>query len=680
MKQYSAEKFTAMFARILLLISSIYVFWAAAYSEFNNTVPWNFYSSYTFILLTFILLTTIFSIYHYRIRVPFVSHQDISQRSSLDLKSTIGYVCFCVSAWFFIRFPILNKYPLWFDEAAQFIPFWNWGFSIDSVLYAAKQQQMPLDYYISYTFFRLFGASELSVLFNPVLFSILSCIVFILIQLQLRWNIWLAIFSFIIFLSQPTLLRYSSEARPISIALFFSLLTVYFLYAHLKQKIKNHSLLFTSAALSCLSIGLQPIFFTFFLSICLIIIFYNKNRKVCWKYFAAVFVLPNIVSLPIIVLIYKNSFVGVQQFKNGSLIHHIWTGVLNFKPDQLSIFIEEFRSIEWLLLFPLVFLLIFIDRKLEKLLKSNFKNIVGLTIGIVLFPISFLFMWNAIDWDLQSHYFFLWTVLIIILLLEGIHVLLDEFHNESAILHNKFLKKALLAILLVTFTPKYLNTNLVLLKNKKQYLDIRNLIAEEDTVKYIYFFIPIFHPDDAGHFLNYTGRFYNSENRHFLNYENQTWLNLTTYYSLQDLVIVSPTYVNFNPTVPKDFKLRILIYYGAYITNPYQNQIHEIIKKDSLYVRELPFSYYMYELETPMGYSATISNIIEKLNSLNMEFIWNSKLKKMQITSDIYSKNFDSAQKRINALSEVVNNSTVDDAHKTNIQRDLKAYKKISAR
>src|SRR3989344_2310477 len=487
---------------------------------------------------------------------------------------------------------------------------------------------MPLDYYISYTFFRLFGASELSVLFNPVLFSILSCIVFILIQLQLRWNIWLAIFSFIIFLSQPTLLRYSSEARPISIALFFSLLTVYFSNEHLKHKIKNHSLLFTSAALSCLSIGLQPIFFTFFLSICLIIIFYNKNRKVCWKYFAAVFVLPNIVSLPIIVLIYKNSFVGVQQFKNGSLIHHIWTGVLNFKPDQLSIFIEEFRSIEWLLLFPLVFLLIFIDRKLEKLLKSNFKNIVGLTIGIVLFPISFLFMWNAIDWDLQSHYFFLWTVLIIILLLEGIHVLLDEFHNESAILHNKFLKKALLAILLVTFTPKYLNTNLVLLKNKKQYLDIRNLIAEEDTGKYIYFFIPIFHPDDAGHFLNYTGRFYNSENRHFLNYA-------------------------------------------------YQNQIHEIIKKDSLYVRELPFSYYMYELETPMGYSATISNIIEKLNSLNMEFIWNSTLKKMQITSDIYSKNFDSAQKRINALSEVVNNSTVDDAHKTNIQRDLKAYKKF---
>lgn len=116
---------------------------------------------------------------------------------------------------------------LWFDEIIavfkahnlNFLHIWN----------------PPLYYAVLHYWTGIFGASELSLRFPSLLFS-LFCVPFVFLLGRELFNNRAGLYAALIIALNPFHLWYAQEARPYSIAVFFSLLSGYFLFLFIKRQ------------------------------------------------------------------------------------------------------------------------------------------------------------------------------------------------------------------------------------------------------------------------------------------------------------------------------------------------------------------------------------------------------------------------------------------------------------
>ncbi|MFK5892375.1 MAG: hypothetical protein QM504_04040 [Pseudomonadota bacterium] len=119
----------------------------------------------------------------------------------------------------------LDFESLWMDEVRQ-VSYYKAPF-FDMFKYSALQQQPPLDYWIGHLLF-LFYDSDFTARLPAAVFGSFSVV--LLASLLSRYvNLWLALAVAVIFSLLPFNLYFSQEARPYSIAIFFTLLFIWFI-------------------------------------------------------------------------------------------------------------------------------------------------------------------------------------------------------------------------------------------------------------------------------------------------------------------------------------------------------------------------------------------------------------------------------------------------------------------
>ncbi len=323
---------------------------------------------------------------------------------------------FTFGVWFYYRKPLLFYSAIWFDEATQF--FWRDRFW-DTVKLAAVQQQPPLDYYFSGFARHLFGASEFAILFHAVAFGIFGLILFSLWLYKVRLPLFLFSIPLILFAGQSVLLQYSTEARPISLGVFFSIFVLIFLHESFVRGRVQFFLLFPATTLLLLSLGLQPIFFLFCLALSTlpVAIFRLKRSQLYFLGFTLL-ALPLLLFAPILHEIYMESK-KINQFVSGSFWSAWKDGIASLQWSDVKNYSLSFYGARWFLWVAPVILLVTIlcDRLLKsKRWRQSLLISTAATLFLFTFPLVFQIFWNIINWSLYPKYFVLWITGLICLI------------------------------------------------------------------------------------------------------------------------------------------------------------------------------------------------------------------------------------------------------------------------
>ncbi len=137
--------------------------------------------------------------------------------------------------------------PLWLDEVIQLRGTTGRGASEIIAYAAANLGGVPLGYLVQSVFLRLFGFSTVAARLPSVIFGALS--VFATIRLGQALNLKKPYIAGAILAVLPFHLRYATEARPYSQALFFSILSTYFLVQYCNERTRKHLLAYAVAVL-----------------------------------------------------------------------------------------------------------------------------------------------------------------------------------------------------------------------------------------------------------------------------------------------------------------------------------------------------------------------------------------------------------------------------------------------
>lgn len=362
-------------ARSFLAAALVYILFASVFVEVQTTRLARPFAAYYFAVLCVAALLALYSLRGHRLLLK-------SDKRSQNL--LLSGLCLAALAWATYRYPLLLRYSVWFDEATQFF---TWGMREDTVLFAAKQQQPPMDYMLSQFARLVFGVSEWSVNIHAVLFSALSLALIPLVMIQNQVSrVWWPP-ALILFAAQNVLLQASSEGRPVSLAVFFAVLWFIFLRESQLRKVPLKLELIASALGSLYAIGLQPIFFIFLLTLLL-------APHFIW-YAAA---LPFLLYLPTLAEIYIES-IPYNQFHSGSHVDMWIQSLLGLSTGDFGTFLQTLKPAAWVFVLSPLFAAIF-NRKLALQALAFF----------LLFPILFKILWAAINWDLYERYFVLWPV------------------------------------------------------------------------------------------------------------------------------------------------------------------------------------------------------------------------------------------------------------------------------
>lgn len=534
--------------KLLLLSFSVYYFLVAIYTEKVNQAPWNFYNIYSLIIIAISALLLMFGFYKDEKVVTSIKYKYIS-------KNNIILILIITIMWFAIRYEAFNLSLIWFDEATQYIPYWSLYVSVDCVKYAAMQQQMPLDYYTSYAFLKLFGTTVNALLFHSRLYGILSCLVLyqIFLKLKLDWKIILI--GFCVFLSHATILRYSSEARPISLTIFLGLINLYYFYDYIQSKNTSIYLgLLPSSLLFSLSTGLQPLIQIFLLTFTFKI---QSNNLIKNRMFVQNFLITSILASPLVWNIYQNTAKHTPNFKSQDLKSTISDlfSIINF--NNFEIFFNQINS--GLVLLVLLGVLYFSFKEFRS---QNSKLFISFWTYFVTFPLYFVWIWSVMDWTLHPHYFAVWTVTLVVFCSHRVNSGLNSVKNRP----NNFVKVTIF-LLLICLSITFVGTQKNLYLTSKTFPDLRNLFKYENkNSQNVYINLPLRHIDDNGFHLDYIGPFYQTDNRMFWSYK---YKNL-----FQDIQIklrpdIVDAFNQFDNKLPNDVDLFIIVYCGMYIKNPF---------------------------------------------------------------------------------------------------------------
>ena len=156
---------------------------------------------------------------------------------------------------------------IWMDEDAQARYILRGGFDLSMLTRSAAQQQPPLDYYLEYLGFQVFGVTPLGARFHAAVLGSLTVLVLHGL-LKKAFETRLPVFlGTLLALLHPLLLYYSREGRPIACGVFFATLELYVLLGYIHSKKARYVVLLRGALLSLvtcgfmLSVGFQPLVF-----------------------------------------------------------------------------------------------------------------------------------------------------------------------------------------------------------------------------------------------------------------------------------------------------------------------------------------------------------------------------------------------------------------------------------
>ena len=125
----------------------------------------------------------------------------------------------------FLRYNNIGATSLWMDEVRQASYYYGSSSYLDVVDKASTQNQPPLDYLIGYTVAKIFSFSETVVRFQALVFgTALIPLFYLFARLYTDSRTALTAISFIVV--SPYLIRYSQEARPYAIHIFFYYLSL----------------------------------------------------------------------------------------------------------------------------------------------------------------------------------------------------------------------------------------------------------------------------------------------------------------------------------------------------------------------------------------------------------------------------------------------------------------------
>lgn len=384
-----------------ILLASLFVFWA----DFRGA---RFFNLYYLLMMAF---STMLAFRGLR-EVDFRRWRPQGGRRWLGVMAIFGMGFI---AWIVYRYPELFSFSLWIDEITQFQGYWDSPrrVEIDPALFAAAQQQPPADYYLSAFARKAFGMSEAAVLAHAIAFGILNFAAFLLWLIQIRFPLALAPIPILLFASHHSLLQFSAQGRPISMAVFFALLTLIFTLESVQRRRAGVFALGSSAILLLYSVGLQPMFFLSILSVSLLpLLLRHFGRSEAAKLFLALSVIPLLLFSPTVWEIYRES-VRFDQFHSAPFFELWWHALKNLGWESLNAYLGTFWHALWVLFIcPLVFALSGILRAAGY---RRFPPAMGSwalagSIFTVLFPLAFQVFWGIINWNNNLYYYVLWPV------------------------------------------------------------------------------------------------------------------------------------------------------------------------------------------------------------------------------------------------------------------------------
>lgn len=533
---------------LLLLVFSLYFFGIAIFTESVNLAPWNFYNIYTLLTLALIVAFSI---------VNFLKENQIKVHDSINLFNLKNGLLFLVISlmWFFIRYDVFVHGLIWFDEATQYVPFWSMSESIDSVKYASIQQQMPLDYYTSYAFLKIFGLNADAMLFHSRLYGILSCLVAYLIFLKLKFQKPIIIFAMVIFFSEATLLRYSSEARPIGLVIFLGLLNFYYFEKFLNSKSERFNIgLLASTLIFTLSTALQPLVHLFLISFLYKI---KSESQLKRKVLDLNFILCLVMNLPLYWSIYIHTAGKVANFKSQNLTASFFDLFTNFNFTNFYSF-DQFSGHILILTITLVVLAATIKSLISKTLNFPFAN----WIYLLFFPPLFVWAWSVMDWPLFSRYFAIWIAISTILIFQMLNSVYESYYKYL----NRWFVIAI-SMLLILISHDYIKKQKIASYDGKTFPDLRQVFPYENKgTNNIYLFLPLMHPKDSGYYLDFTGVLYSTPNRYFWIEARKSLFHEQQKRLRKDLVSIFEPIEKFE--FKKPFDLFVVVFCGVNQVNP----------------------------------------------------------------------------------------------------------------
>lgn len=294
--------------------------------------------------------------------------------------------------------------PFWLDEYLQFAIPHNVSISFES----ARQQQPPLDYFLSFFNFSIWGPSVTSARIYTYIYGALAFLSVALAFYSFRLNLilFIGLLTFVAF--NNVAIWYNFEARPISVGIFYGVLSFYFYFkCFVRNQEKLLPLFLLSGVLLNVSLGLQPS--VIFLNLFLITLIFGSNKIPRLKSLFWVS-LPVVLTLPYILRVFWVS-VGQNQFftdvakdpqQISQLIKNQVTDILNTKG---ALFLGS--TMIWILQIVLGLCLFHLVLKIKNkiFVFSKLKRTLRFCTYIILSYVTYTLVLSFINWTVAPRYF-----------------------------------------------------------------------------------------------------------------------------------------------------------------------------------------------------------------------------------------------------------------------------------
>ena len=312
-------------------------------------------------------------------------------------------------------FNVYNQYPrgVTTAEIGQYII----SISSDSIIDdSKKQQQPPLDYYLSRFSQNLFGESKFSMRFHTMFFYLMLSFILPLGIFFFCSSIWMTAIGSLLFLFNHVIRLHCVDARPLNLALLTAFLFLFFYLSYFKNFNKRESdknslfFILASQYLFVVSIGLQPV-------ICIISVFFSSfwlfllGKKTAFKKLFVTHVTTGFLTAPFYfnMILFGKSAYKFKKISIDSIKSY-------FSELEIFYFIEKyfFSFYRELSLFFLTVIMSFIFFCLfKKRLKAPFILIAS---SILFFPLSFdlIFQTGVIWHALNNWYIIVFSLLLIL--------------------------------------------------------------------------------------------------------------------------------------------------------------------------------------------------------------------------------------------------------------------------
>jgi 4-amino-4-deoxy-L-arabinose transferase-like glycosyltransferase len=307
----------------------------------------------------------------------------------------------------------LESKNAWMDESKQAALASINPFDFTLAERASRQQQPPLDYFLQSIFIKNFGVNETGIRMHAALLGAGAAVLFFLLLLHIVRSKTAVLLGTIAFVFHPYLIRYSQEGRPISTAVFFCMLYLYYLVKFFQQARTDRPSLQSFAVLTAvqtgflLSVGFQPVIFLLVSSISLAphLLIKERRSRVLLVYLSSASAF--LISLPIIKMTIRTGarFHFVKQNSIPDMIKNLAQGLEHINIDNI---LQYYRVIlgNYGLFFLLVIAAGFIGFILNSKKREHAFTISYFTVFFMFYPLVYTIVFNAlISWNIMPRYY-----------------------------------------------------------------------------------------------------------------------------------------------------------------------------------------------------------------------------------------------------------------------------------